>query len=169
MVSRELRRAYPLFIAILFSLLPSFHHYPLFITILFSSLVSSTTLESLLISQGVKNRASNYFTFPRGRSHLNTPTCIEESAPCLFLYRGAVGILVLVHLSKTPLQNRSILVWEAWAPLSVFTAIPNRDVRTHTLHDPVAYKNRELGEYVLLDKGCSIPVIVSLYSADSSR
>ncbi|KAE8445441.1 hypothetical protein EG329_013454 [Mollisiaceae sp. DMI_Dod_QoI] len=27
-----------------------------------------------------------------------------------------------------------------------------RDVRTHTLHDPVAYKNRELGEYVLLDK-----------------
>jgi hypothetical protein len=29
-----------------------------------------------------------------------------------------------------------------------------RDVRTHTLHDPVAYKNRELGEYVLLDKVC---------------
>lgn len=27
-----------------------------------------------------------------------------------------------------------------------------RDVRTHTLHDPVVYKNRELGEYVLLDK-----------------
>ncbi|KAL3419897.1 acyl-CoA dehydrogenase domain-containing protein, partial [Phlyctema vagabunda] len=27
-----------------------------------------------------------------------------------------------------------------------------RDVRTHTLHDPVAYKNRELGEYALLDK-----------------
>lgn len=27
-----------------------------------------------------------------------------------------------------------------------------RDVRTHTLHDPVAYKNRELGEYLLLDK-----------------
>jgi len=27
-----------------------------------------------------------------------------------------------------------------------------RDVRTHSLHDPVAYKNRELGEYVLLDK-----------------
>ncbi|KAG4434742.1 hypothetical protein IFR05_009768 [Cadophora sp. M221] len=27
-----------------------------------------------------------------------------------------------------------------------------RDVRTHTLHDPVAYKNRELGEFVLLDK-----------------
>jgi len=27
-----------------------------------------------------------------------------------------------------------------------------RDVRTHTLHDPVAYKNREVGEYVLLDK-----------------
>ena len=27
-----------------------------------------------------------------------------------------------------------------------------RDVRTHTLHDPVAYKNRELGEYKLLDK-----------------
>jgi hypothetical protein len=25
-------------------------------------------------------------------------------------------------------------------------------VRTHTLHDPVAYKNRELGEYLLLDK-----------------
>ena len=44
-----------------------------------------------------------------------------------------------------------------------------RDVRTHTLHDPVAYKNRELGEYVLLDKVCSTPIIVSLYSADSSR
>jgi alkylation response protein AidB-like acyl-CoA dehydrogenase len=27
-----------------------------------------------------------------------------------------------------------------------------RDVRTHTLHDPVAYKNREVGEYVLLNK-----------------
>ncbi|CZT52986.1 probable thermophilic desulfurizing enzyme family protein [Rhynchosporium secalis] len=27
-----------------------------------------------------------------------------------------------------------------------------RDVRTHTLHDPVAYKNREVGEFVLLDK-----------------
>ena len=27
-----------------------------------------------------------------------------------------------------------------------------RDVRTHTLHDPVAYKNRELGKYVLLNK-----------------
>ncbi len=27
-----------------------------------------------------------------------------------------------------------------------------RDVRTHSLHDPVAYKNRELGEYVLLNK-----------------
>jgi alkylation response protein AidB-like acyl-CoA dehydrogenase len=27
-----------------------------------------------------------------------------------------------------------------------------RDVRTHTLHDPVAYKNRELGEYALLNK-----------------
>ena len=26
-----------------------------------------------------------------------------------------------------------------------------RDVRTHTLHDPVAYKNRELGQYVLKD------------------
>ncbi|KAJ5096230.1 hypothetical protein NUU61_005586 [Penicillium alfredii] len=25
-----------------------------------------------------------------------------------------------------------------------------RDLRTHTLHDPVAYKNRELGRYVLL-------------------
>ena len=25
-----------------------------------------------------------------------------------------------------------------------------RDVRTHTLHDPVAYKNRELGRYQLL-------------------
>lgn len=24
-----------------------------------------------------------------------------------------------------------------------------RDIRTHTLHDPVAYKNRELGRYVL--------------------
>lgn len=27
-----------------------------------------------------------------------------------------------------------------------------RNVRTHTLHDPVAYKNRELGRYVLLDE-----------------
>jgi alkylation response protein AidB-like acyl-CoA dehydrogenase len=27
-----------------------------------------------------------------------------------------------------------------------------RDVRTHTLHDPVAYKNREVGRYVLLDE-----------------
>lgn len=27
-----------------------------------------------------------------------------------------------------------------------------RDVRTHTLHDPVAYKRRELGCYVLLDE-----------------
>jgi len=27
-----------------------------------------------------------------------------------------------------------------------------RDVRTHTLHDPVAYKNRELGEYLLLNR-----------------
>ncbi|EHK97413.1 putative Dibenzothiophene desulfurization enzyme C [Glarea lozoyensis 74030] len=27
-----------------------------------------------------------------------------------------------------------------------------RDVRTHSLHDPVAYKNREVGEYALLDK-----------------
>lgn len=27
-----------------------------------------------------------------------------------------------------------------------------RDVRTHTLHDPVAYKNRELGSYLLTDK-----------------
>ena len=25
-----------------------------------------------------------------------------------------------------------------------------RDIRTHTLHDPVAYKNRELGRYQLL-------------------
>lgn len=25
-----------------------------------------------------------------------------------------------------------------------------RDIRTHTLHDPVAYKNRELGAYQLL-------------------
>lgn len=25
-----------------------------------------------------------------------------------------------------------------------------RDIRTHTLHDPVAYKNRELGRYFLL-------------------
>lgn len=25
-----------------------------------------------------------------------------------------------------------------------------RDVRTHTLHDPVSYKNRELGRYQLL-------------------
>jgi alkylation response protein AidB-like acyl-CoA dehydrogenase len=30
-----------------------------------------------------------------------------------------------------------------------------RDVRTHSLHDPVAYKNREVGEYVLLNKVCS--------------
>ena len=34
-----------------------------------------------------------------------------------------------------------------------------RDVRTHTLHDPVAYKNRELGRYVLLDE-----VILSNFS-----
>lgn len=27
-----------------------------------------------------------------------------------------------------------------------------RDLRTHTLHDPVAYKNRELGPYRLLDE-----------------
>lgn len=27
-----------------------------------------------------------------------------------------------------------------------------RDVRTHSLHDPVAYKNREVGEFVLLNK-----------------
>jgi alkylation response protein AidB-like acyl-CoA dehydrogenase len=27
-----------------------------------------------------------------------------------------------------------------------------KDVSTHSLHDPVAYKNRDLGEYVLLDK-----------------
>lgn len=27
-----------------------------------------------------------------------------------------------------------------------------RDVRTHTLHDPVAYKRRELGRWVLLDE-----------------
>lgn len=27
-----------------------------------------------------------------------------------------------------------------------------RDVRTHTLHDPVAYKNREVGRYALLDE-----------------
>jgi alkylation response protein AidB-like acyl-CoA dehydrogenase len=27
-----------------------------------------------------------------------------------------------------------------------------RDVRTHSLHDPVAYKNREVGEFALLDK-----------------
>ncbi|KAH7305229.1 acyl-CoA dehydrogenase domain-containing protein [Stachybotrys elegans] len=27
-----------------------------------------------------------------------------------------------------------------------------RDIRTHTLHDPVAYKNRELGRYVLLNE-----------------
>jgi alkylation response protein AidB-like acyl-CoA dehydrogenase len=27
-----------------------------------------------------------------------------------------------------------------------------RDIRTHTLHDPVAYKNRELGRYQLLDE-----------------
>ncbi|KAF2084515.1 acyl-CoA dehydrogenase NM domain-like protein [Saccharata proteae CBS 121410] len=31
-----------------------------------------------------------------------------------------------------------------------------RDVRTHTLHDPVAYKNRELGRWVLLDE---VPVV----------
>jgi alkylation response protein AidB-like acyl-CoA dehydrogenase len=30
-----------------------------------------------------------------------------------------------------------------------------RDVRTHSLHDPVAYKNRENGEFVLLDKVCT--------------
>jgi alkylation response protein AidB-like acyl-CoA dehydrogenase len=27
-----------------------------------------------------------------------------------------------------------------------------RDIRTHSLHDPVAYKNRELGRFELLDK-----------------
>lgn len=27
-----------------------------------------------------------------------------------------------------------------------------RDIRTHTLHDPVAYKERELGRYQLLDE-----------------
>jgi len=27
-----------------------------------------------------------------------------------------------------------------------------RDIRTHTLHDPVAYKNKELGRYFLLDE-----------------
>ena len=27
-----------------------------------------------------------------------------------------------------------------------------RDIRTHTLHDPVAYKNRELGRYKLVDE-----------------
>lgn len=27
-----------------------------------------------------------------------------------------------------------------------------RDLRTHTLHDPVAYKNRELGRYQLLNE-----------------
>lgn len=27
-----------------------------------------------------------------------------------------------------------------------------RDIRTHTLHDPVSYKNRELGRYTLLDE-----------------
>lgn len=31
-----------------------------------------------------------------------------------------------------------------------------RDVRTHSLHDPVAYKNRELGRYLLLDEVSSI-------------
>lgn len=44
-----------------------------------------------------------------------------------------------------------------------------RDVRTHTLHDPVAYKNRELGEYVLLNK-VSIPChIVFWILADNCR
>ena len=27
-----------------------------------------------------------------------------------------------------------------------------RDIRTHTLHDPVSYKNRELGRFQLLDE-----------------
>lgn len=27
-----------------------------------------------------------------------------------------------------------------------------RDIRIHTLHDPVAYKNRELGRFLLLDE-----------------
>lgn len=27
-----------------------------------------------------------------------------------------------------------------------------RDIRTHSLHDPVAYKNRELGRFELLDE-----------------
>lgn len=29
-----------------------------------------------------------------------------------------------------------------------------RDIRTHSLHDPVAYKKREVGEYALLSKVC---------------
>lgn len=35
-----------------------------------------------------------------------------------------------------------------------------RDIRTHTLHDPVAYKNREVGEYVLLNKVSSFRTAV---------
>ena len=27
-----------------------------------------------------------------------------------------------------------------------------RDIRTHSLHDPVSYKNRELGRFTLLDE-----------------
>jgi alkylation response protein AidB-like acyl-CoA dehydrogenase len=33
-----------------------------------------------------------------------------------------------------------------------------RDVRTHSLHDPVAYKNKEVGEYILLNKVGSLPL-----------
>jgi alkylation response protein AidB-like acyl-CoA dehydrogenase len=45
-----------------------------------------------------------------------------------------------------------------------------RDVRTHTLHDPVAYKNRELGEFVLLDKvGFTTFLLEILECADLCR
>ena len=44
-----------------------------------------------------------------------------------------------------------------------------RDVRTHTLHDPVAYKNRELGEFVLLDRVSSPVQVVIRRSANLCR
>lgn len=44
-----------------------------------------------------------------------------------------------------------------------------RDIRTHSLHDPVAYKNREVGEYVLLNK-VRTAFLSSLFRlADDSR
>ena len=44
-----------------------------------------------------------------------------------------------------------------------------RDVRTHSLHDPVAYKNREVGEYVLLNKVSLISLQTSCRWTDGCR